>query len=418
MTPVAPAVPVRAAIASGAAGSEAAGSGAAGSEVAGSLRGQGPRRLPRPLHPAAWWLWALSLAVVADRTSNPVVLGLLVAAVGWVVARRRVAAPWARAFRWYLGLAATVIVIRVVFRVVFGGGVTTGGAVFMTLPQVPVPAWLAGIRLGGPVGVDTTVAAAVDGLRLGTLLCCVGAANALANPKRALRCLPAALEDLGVAVVVALSVAPQLVDSVRRVRRARRLRAGEARRSAVVRSLVVPVLEDALERSLSLAAAMESRGFGRGQPDAPGRRRVASGLSLAGLAAVCVGLFGVLDPGAPWWAGDPVVVVGAVAGAAGVVMAGRGRVRTRYRPDRWRPAEVGVVACGAVAVASTLVTSALDPTALVLAVPLRWPGLPWLAAAGIVVAAGAGLVAPPPPVPRRRAARPPGPVVPVAGVPA
>ena len=98
--------------------------------------------------------------------------------------------------------------------------------VLFTLPHVPLPSWAAGVQLGGPVTVEGTLSALYDGLRLGILLCCVGAANALANPKRALRVLPGALYELGVAVVVSLSVAPQLVESVQRVRRARKLRGG------------------------------------------------------------------------------------------------------------------------------------------------------------------------------------------------
>ena len=80
------------------------------------------------------------------------------------------------------------------------------------------------------------LAAAVDGLRLGTLMCCIGAANALANPQRALRVLPGALYELGVIVVVAISVAPQLVESIQRVRRARRLRAGREQGAARTRA--------------------------------------------------------------------------------------------------------------------------------------------------------------------------------------
>ena len=98
------------------------------------------------------------------------------------------------------------------------------------MPQVPLPSWAAGVQLGGPVTLEGTVSALYDGLRLGTLLCCLGAANTLANPKRALRVLPGALYELGVAVVVSLSVAPQLVESVQRVRRARKLRGGATRR--------------------------------------------------------------------------------------------------------------------------------------------------------------------------------------------
>ena len=31
-------------------------------------------RLPRALHPGAWWLWALGLATAASRTTNPLLL--------------------------------------------------------------------------------------------------------------------------------------------------------------------------------------------------------------------------------------------------------------------------------------------------------------------------------------------------------
>ena len=45
--------------------------------------------------------------------------------------------------------------------------------------------------------------------------------------------------------------------------RAQSLRAGDARRVGRLRRYLVPVLEDALERSLRLAAGMDTRGYGR-----------------------------------------------------------------------------------------------------------------------------------------------------------
>ena len=56
------------------------------------------------------------------------------------------------------------------------------------------------------------------------MLICLGAANALANPRRLLRSMPPALHEVSTAVVVAMSVFPQLAESFVRVRRARRLR--------------------------------------------------------------------------------------------------------------------------------------------------------------------------------------------------
>ena len=65
----------------------------------------------------------------------------------------------------------------------------------------------------------------------GSAACCAASAppTRLANPKRTLRVLPGALYELGVAVVISLTVAPQLVESVQRVRRARKLRGGTRR---------------------------------------------------------------------------------------------------------------------------------------------------------------------------------------------
>ncbi|HBF85621.1 MAG TPA: cobalt ABC transporter permease, partial [Streptomyces sp.] len=41
----------------------------------------------------AWWLWALGLATAASRTTNPLLLGLLVGVAGYVVAAPRPGAP-------------------------------------------------------------------------------------------------------------------------------------------------------------------------------------------------------------------------------------------------------------------------------------------------------------------------------------
>ena len=75
--------------------------------------------------------------------------------------------------------------------------------------------------------------------------------------------MPPALYEIGTALVVAVTVFPQLAESARRVRAAQALRGGERGRVGRLRRLLVPVLEDALERSLALAAGMDARGYGR-----------------------------------------------------------------------------------------------------------------------------------------------------------
>ena len=355
-------------------------------------------RFPRTLHPAAWWLWALGLAVTASQTTNPLLLVLVLAVVGVVVTARRTDAPWARGFKYYLALALAAVVIRVVLRSVFGGGLGPADHILFRLPEIPLPSWMSGVQLGGPVSLQATLAACTDGLRLGTILCCIGAANALANPKRALRVLPGALYELGVAVVVAISVAPQLVESVQRVRRARRLRAGHARGLRKLRGIAIPVFEDALERSLRLAAAMDSRGYGRVGSVSPRTRRTTGALLLGGLAALCLGMYGLLDATAPPRLGVPAMCAGVLLCCAGLFLGGRRVRRTSYRPDPWRLPEWLVMLC-AVVPAAVLCTgagasvAALQPGFF----PLHWPPLPLVPAATILLGALAAVAAPPVP---------------------
>ena len=65
-------------------------------------------RLPRTLHPGAWWLWALGLATAASRTSQILLLLLVIAVTAYVVAARRTDAPWARTYRASLMLGGVV----------------------------------------------------------------------------------------------------------------------------------------------------------------------------------------------------------------------------------------------------------------------------------------------------------------------
>lgn len=343
----------------------------------------------------AWWAWALGMATAASFTTNPLLILVLVAVVAYVVVVRRGDAPWARAFPVYLLLGLSVVAIRVVFNTLLGAGVD--GEVLFVLPQVELPEWAQGIDVGGPVTAQEVLAAVYDGLRLAALICCVGAANALANPKRALRSLPPALYEIGVAVVVALTVAPQLVESVLRVRRARRLRGAPGKGLRAVRAIAVPVLEDALARSLLLAAAMDSRGYGRSREVPVRVRRTTAALVLTGLLGLCLGLYGLLDATAPRPLGLVALAVGLGLSVAGLVLGGRRVRRTSYRPDPWRRPEWLVAGSGLACAALMLAAGAADPLLLHPSLyPLRWPALPALPLAAILLGLLPAFAAPPP----------------------
>jgi energy-coupling factor transport system permease protein len=354
-------------------------------------------RLPRLLHPAAWWAWAIGLVMAASRTTNPLLLALVVAIAGFVVASRRELGA-ASPFGAFLRLGLFVIAMRVLLAALLGGGVP-GQTVLFTLPEVPLPTGSAGVRLGGAVTLEGVLAAAYDGARLAAVLACVGAANALASPRRLLRYVPATLYEVGTALVVALAYAPQLVDDARRVRVARRLRGHTGRGPRELARLAVPVLDSALERSLDLAASMESRGYGRSVHRDAGSRRKATALTLCGLGGVLAGVYGLLDGGSPPLLGLPLLLVGSAAAAASLAVGARREPRSRYRPDPWAAPEWVVSSSGAVAGALVLVAAQRGlPGVIPQTSPAVWPTLSWLPVLGLLLGLLPAWFAPLPPL--------------------
>ncbi|KOG33235.1 cobalt ABC transporter permease [Streptomyces resistomycificus] len=353
-----------------------------------------PRRVAT-LHAGAWWLWALGLGTAATRTTNPLLLALLIATSAYVVAARRPDTPSARSYTAFVKLALAVIVIRLLFAVVLGSPVP-GTHVVVTLPEVPLPDWAQGIRLGGRVTAEGLLVALYDGLRLATLLICVGAANALANPARLLKSLPGALYEMGVAVVVALTFAPNLIADVQRLRAARRLRGRPDKGVRGLLQVALPVLEGALERSVALAAAMDARGYGRSADVPAPVRRTTTALTLGGLLGVCAGTYGVLTAEGGTY-GLPVLFAGLAAALAGLRLGGRRSLRTRYRPDRWDVRARLVAGSGVAVAALTVLASVRDPEALHPGVlPLVAPTLPLWPAAAVLLGLLPAFVAPDP----------------------
>lgn len=366
------------------------------------MRPQNLITFPRTLHPGAWWLWALGLAAAASRTQNPVPLLLILVVTGFVVAARRSNAPWARSYAAFLKLALIVIVIRIVFQAVLSSG-SQGPTVLFTFPELPVPG-STGIKLGGVVSLEAVLRAFYEGLQLATILCCIGAANSLGSARRLLRYVPGALYEVGVACVIALTFAPQLVVDAGRVRAAHRLRGQTSHGLGSLKRLAMPVLEGALERSVELAAAMDSRGYGRTTDATRVSRRLTGILVFGGLLGVCVGVYGLLAGTSANWVGMPMLLVGCLLAAVGIYFGGRRTGRTKYRPDPWALPEWLVTGCGMVAAVTMFMTVETDPAALFLASVTEIPPVPTLACAGILVALLPAFLAPP--LPRSTPAQP------------
>ena len=353
----------------------------------------GAAAIPRWLHPGAWWAWALGLAAAASRTTNPLLLILIVCCAAIVVSARKPDAPWARSFAFFLRLGLVIIIVRVLAQVLFGASL--GTTVLLDAPGIALPDWFAGVRLGGEITLESLLFALYDGMRLAAIIACVGAANSLASPSRLLKSVPAALYEVGVSVVVALTFAPQLVSDVARVRTARRLRGRTTHGIRAIAGSTVPVFEGALERSVLLAAAMDSRGYGRTAGVSASSRRLASGFLLAGLVAACIGTYAIVAAGSPALLGLPLLAAGLLVSILGITMAARRSVRTRYRPDPWWLAEwlvagAGLAAAAVFACAAWTHLLGIDTPSD----PAQWPLLPLAPVLALAIACTPALTAP------------------------
>lgn len=308
------------------------------------------------MHPVGWWVWAAGVIVLAGRTASATVLVVLaLAAIGLAVLGRRPEAP---PFTGYLLLAGGIVVVRLAFHLLVG--VPVPGPVLLDLPSWQ-PSWAPGIDLLGPVTVTGLVGAAVEGLRLGVMVLAVGAAAAAASAPRLLRSLPRSLHHVATAAAIAVGVAPSLAEATAAARRARRLRGLSARGPRALAEVSVPVLAGALDRSLALAASMDSRGFARLDRAADPRVLPAVLVALLGGA---IGTYGLLTGAAGWAATG--LGVGLVSAVGASVWAGRTARRTTYRAQAWSARDWWVTGTGAASVLLAVLGAPSGlPTALV-----------------------------------------------------
>ncbi|TFD60966.1 ABC transporter ATP-binding protein [Cryobacterium suzukii] len=155
-------------------------------------------------------------------------------------------------------LAIGFVLLRVVYRVVFGGAGAGAGPLLLDLPRLRLDGPFSHITLFGPITLLGLGNAALSALPVAAVIVFFGLLNAVVNVQ-ALFARGAGrgpLRAISRSLVIAWATFPALLESVRRVRVARALRAERS-----IASLLVPIFEQTIERALALAASMETRGF-------------------------------------------------------------------------------------------------------------------------------------------------------------
>ena len=211
----------------------------------------------KSLHPLTWCIWSLLIVGAVISANSSWLAGISIAGATILVWRFAADAPWARSFWFSLKIGAFILIIRTAVGILIG--VPIPGTKLFELPILPLPSWLAGVRIGGVITQERLLSSIHEGLIIVAVISLFGAAVSLTSPHKLLRVTPIVIYEFGVATVIATSALPNLVQSISRIRRARLLRGDE---NPSWRSIALPLLEDSLSRSLELAAAMDARGYG------------------------------------------------------------------------------------------------------------------------------------------------------------
>ncbi len=191
--------------------------------------------------------------------------------------------------------------------------------------------------VGGVVTAEAAIGGLLSGYALLVLLAIFATFNAASDYYAMLRLVPSFLFQAGLVASIALTFVPQTMQALDEIREAQQIRGQRFRGMRDLPPLFLPLLTMGLERSIQLAEAMESRGFGgieRGHGRAGSRTARHKAVMLGGLLLLVGGMALLLFstqqvPGLALLSGGGIVV--------GLALRGMGRRvrRSRFRAPAW-----------------------------------------------------------------------------------
>lgn len=309
-------------------------------------------------HPTAWLLWWLAALLAALLTQNPLYLTVVLLVAVWVGVSLRGAQPGGPS-RPGLGLVLRLGPLLVLFTALFNGlTIHVGTTVLARIPaHIPV--------LGGPITLEAFAFGLIMGLNLVTLLAIFGTFNLVADYRAMLRMVPGFVFQAGLVTSIALAFVPQTLAALEEIREAQMIRGHRFRGWRDLPPLFLPLLTSGLERSIQLAEAMESRGFGgpRLEPIRP---------SLWPQVAILCGLFtavagvGLLTLTAQSITGVTLLSGGGFLALWGLRRGSRNRLirRSRYRPPPWERRDLVLASVSAGVAGAVMAINVLRPAAL------------------------------------------------------
>lgn len=215
------------------------------------------RRAAAAVHPLAWGVWLFGGVAMVFLTSNPLYVALIALSALVVYAAHRRTSHRALDVLLMVGLATSLLTIPL--NLVTG---STGATHLFDLPSLTLPGWLASVTLGGPVTAESLLYAATHAMTIVAVLALVCAFNASVDHFKLLKYTPAGLAQLGIIVTISLLLVPETLRRIISLQESRRVRGYDASLRSLP-ALLLPILSEALERSVQRAESLDARGFGR-----------------------------------------------------------------------------------------------------------------------------------------------------------
>lgn len=310
----------------------------------------------KTLHPVAMACWLLSGVVVAITGSPLTWVILILASVGVAMLSGD-----RRTFRLAILVSITTIVMRVIL---FGLTGHAPGTVLFVMPGFRLPAVLGGLLIGGPVHLEPVLIAMTEGSKLAAMVCLFGAAISSIGISGLTKLFPASFGEGAVVFNVAMSAVPQLASTMTDADESLRSR-GVPRYRRIPR-LFLPALAVSLERAVTLAISMESRGFGQRSASRAGSIPRMLGLLLGTAGA------GGAAAGAGSW-GYPVAAVGAALIGTSIPWRSVGRSRDSFRQQLIaRPDVIVITAAISGAMLAIFADASMSPIAAAMASAPVW----------------------------------------------
>jgi len=277
----------------------------------------------------------------------------------WVVRAVWKSAMSSLSLGWFLKTAAIFGLVSVAFNVLTAHA---GNQVITELPG----SWLI---VGGPLTWNALVYGLLGGTALFTLVLTGLTVSALISWIDLFHVIPRRLAPIAVTGSVAWAFLPQTAVAWRQIREAQTMRGHRFRGVRDFIPIIVPLMAGGLDRSLAMAEALESRGFGASPSASPRQaggaaRDAAFGFGIVtGLGGLAVAVY-CLAVGLASWA----MVAAAVAGLSLVVLfrlsPPSGVSRTRYRVLAWTGADSLVTATSLLALAAVVAWNGVSPASL------------------------------------------------------